>query len=234
MSNLNLAAPRALLFDLDGTLVDTAPDLVGTLYEMLGEMGVEPPAFAVCRNRVSQGARGLLELALGVTVDAKEYAALRSQFLDIYALRICRESQLFPGVAQMLKNLSEQHIAWGVATNKPTRFTKPLLAELDLLPPSGIVVTPDEVEQGKPHPAMIELAVEQLEVAAAECWFVGDARQDVTAGRGAGVVTAIAGWGYIEADEPTHEWQADLHFDDVAELAKVANSWSGSDSPEEL
>ena len=226
MSDLMLSAPRALLFDLDGTLVDTAPDLVGTLFELLDTMGVDSPPFSVCRNRVSQGARGLLELGLGITADASEYAGLRAQFLDIYELRLCRESHYFPGVVELLASLKEQNIPWGIATNKPARFTGPLLTELGLRPPSGIVVTPDAVEQGKPHPAMIDLAVGQLGVTADQCWFVGDARQDVTAGRGAGVVTAIAGWGYIEPDEPTQEWQADLHFDDVTALSQLAQSWS--------
>ena len=225
MSDLALPAPGALLFDLDGTLVDTAPDLVGTLFEMLGLMGVDPPPFEVCRNRVSQGARGLLEVGLGVTPDASEYAGLRAQFLEIYATRMCRQSELFPGVAELLGCLAEQNIPWGIATNKPVRFTEPLLAALGLLPPSGVVVTPDDVDQGKPHPAMVELAVSRLGVTAGQCWFVGDARQDVTAGRGAGVVTAIAGWGYIEPDEPTQEWRAHLRFDDVAALADVAQSW---------
>lgn len=226
MSDIERYAPSGLLFDLDGTLVDTAPDLVGTLYEMLDQMAVDRPGFAVCRNRVSQGARGLLELGLGITPDAVEYTELRARFLDIYALRMCRESQPFPGVRDLLASLAEQNIPWGIATNKPARFTGPLIESLELLPPSGLVVTPDEVERGKPHPAMIDLAVGQLGIAADQCWFVGDARQDVTAGRGAGVVTAVARWGYIEPDEPVHEWQADLHFDDVAALSQIARSWS--------
>jgi len=226
MADLKLSAPQALIFDLDGTLVDTAPDLVGALYEMLDMMGVDAPPFAVCRNRVSQGARGLLKLGLGITPDAGEYAELRAQFLDIYELRLCRESLIFPGVVELLSNLDAQDIPWGIATNKPARFTGPLLAQLGLQPPTGIVVTPDEVEQGKPHPAMINLALGRLGVAADQCWFVGDAHQDATAGRGAGVITAIARWGYIEVDEPVNDWNADLYFEDVAALSQVAQSWS--------
>ncbi len=208
-----------MLFDLDGTLVDTAPDLVGTLYELLNQLGAEAPEYSQCRNRVSQGVRGLLALAMGITPEDTHYPELQRRFLDIYADRICQQSRLFPGVAQLLADLAKQDIPWVIATNKPVRFTTPLLAQLDLEPTSKIVVTPDLVERGKPHPAMIDLAVERLGVNPAQCWFIGDARQDITAGRGAGVVTGIAHWGYIEPNEPTDDWQADLGFADPAALS---------------
>ncbi len=198
--------------------MDSAPDLAGTLFELLAELGVRAPAYEACRAHVSQGVRGLLGCALGITPEDSDYEALRARFLQIYATRLAQESELFPGVREVLEQLDEWTLPWAVATNKPARFTSPLLAELDLMPPSGIVLTPDDVEKGKPDPAMVKLALAQLGVAAETCWFIGDAHQDMIAGNQAGVVTAIAGWGYIGDQEPLEDWQADLQFSDLDEL----------------
>ena len=221
----HLAAPQGVLFDLDGTLVDTAPDLVGALFELLDEIGQPAPEYSPCRLRVSQGARGLIELALGIGPGNAEFDALRQRFLEIYANRVSRESHLFAGVGELLSVLAEKAIPWAIATNKPLRFVEPLLADLTLQPTSGVVVTPDQVEQAKPDPAMIYLALRQMNLAAEKCWFIGDARQDIIAGSAAGVTTAIARWGYIAADEALAEWQADRQFDDLAALIQAARNW---------
>ena len=218
-------SPAAVLFDLDGTLVDTAPDLVGALFELLEELNEPAPEYARCRLQVSRGARGLIELALGIGPESAEFESLRTRFLDIYAGRVSRESQVFDGVPELLALLATKQIPWGIATNKPVRFVEPLLADLDLLPPSAVVVTPDRVNRGKPDPAMIHLALEQLGTAGSECLFIGDARQDITAGRGAGVINAIAGWGYIDVDEPIAEWGAELQFNSLAALIRTAKQW---------
>ena len=220
-----LVSPRGILFDLDGTLVDTAPDLVGALYDLLDEIDQPSPEYSLCRLRVSQGARGLIELALGIGPEAAEFEALRSRFLDLYAGRVSRESRLYPGVTELLMLLAEKQIPWAVATNKPVRFAGPLLADLQLDVPSGVVVTPDQVEKAKPDPAMIEVALGQLGLSPEQCWFVGDAEQDIVAGRAAGVTTAIARWGYIAADESIASWGADRQFDDLAALIEAARHW---------
>ncbi len=217
--------PKGVLFDLDGTLVDTAPDLVGALYDLLDEIDQPPPEYALCRLRVSQGARGLIHLALGIGPEAAEYETLRSRFLDIYVERVSRESRLYPGVTELLMLLADKQIPWAVATNKPARFARPLLADLQLDVPSGVVVTPDQVEKAKPDPAMIEVALGQLGLSPEQCWFVGDAEQDIIAGRAAGVTTAIARWGYIAADEPIASWGADRQLDDLAALIEAARHW---------
>ena len=220
-----MASPKGILFDLDGTLVDTAPDLVGALYDLLGEIGQPAPEYSLCRLRVSQGARGLLQLALGIGPEDAGFEVLRNRFLDIYLDRVSRESQLYSGVNELLQLLAEKQIPWAIATNKPARFAQPLLADLALQPPSGVVVTPDQVERAKPDPAMIDLALGQLGLPPDQCWFIGDAQQDVTAGRAAGVTTVIASWGYIAADEPIASWGADRQFDDLAALMRTARNW---------
>ncbi|MBV1961046.1 MAG: HAD-IA family hydrolase [Immundisolibacteraceae bacterium] len=227
MTNKNDLAksPAAVLFDLDGTLVDTAPDLVGALFELLEDLNEPAPEYARCRLRVSQGARGLIELGLGIGPDSAEFESLRVRFLDIYAARVSRESQVFDGVPELLGLLAQKQLPWGIATNKPARFVAPLLAALNLVPESTVVVTPDLVDRGKPDPAMIHLALKQLGVMGSECLFIGDARQDITAGRGAGVINAIAGWGYIDADEPIAEWGAELQFNSLAALIRTAKQW---------
>lgn len=217
--------PQAILFDLDGTLVDTAPDLVGTLFELLEDIGAGAPAYDVCRVRVSQGVRGLLDVSLGIGPGDQDYELIRQRFLEIYGTRVAQDSQLFAGVTDLLDILNTAQIPWAVATNKPERFTTPLMAELGLMPPSGIVLTPDQVEQGKPDPAMVNLAVLRLGVAAGDCWFIGDAQQDVVAGNLAGVVTAVAGWGYIAAEELVNDWQADIYFSELTSLLELASGW---------
>jgi phosphoglycolate phosphatase len=197
----------AVIFDLDGTLVDTALDLVGVLNRLLRDGGRPRMPYAIARNEASNGAAGLLRLGLGPNVPASEVERLRPRFLEIYARHIDDESRLFIG----LDNLDElgSRFKLGVVTNKPDAFTKPLLAALDLAPRFASVVSGDRLPQRKPDPAPLKLAASELGLPPSRCVYVGDAPRDIEAGRAAGMATIAAAYGYIRPSEDPHAWGAD-------------------------
>jgi phosphoglycolate phosphatase len=198
----------AVLLDLDGTLVDTAPDLVAVLNLLLRESGRPRMPYAVARNEVSNGAGGLLRLGLGKTGgSADEVERLRPRFLEIYAGHIADGSRLFIGLDHLDDIGSRFEL--GVVTNKPDAFTKPLLAALDLTPRFGSVVSGDRLPQRKPDPAPLKLAASELGLPASRCVYVGDAPRDIEAGRAAGMATIAAAYGYIRPSEDPHAWGAD-------------------------
>jgi phosphoglycolate phosphatase len=197
----------AVLLDLDGTLVDTAPDLVAVLNQLLLESGKPRMPYAVARNEVSNGAGGLLRLGLGTSVSADEVERLRPRFLEIYARHIADGSRLFIG----LNHLDDigSRLELGIVTNKPDAFTKPLLAALDLTPRFASVVSGDRLPQRKPDPAPLKLAASELGLSASRCVYVGDAPRDIEAGRAAGMATIAAAYGYIRPSEDPSSWGAD-------------------------
>jgi phosphoglycolate phosphatase len=197
----------AVLLDLDGTLVDTAPDLVGVLNRLLLESGRPRMPYAVARNEVSNGAGGLLRLGLGADGSAAEVERLRPRFLEIYARHIADGSRLFIG----LEDLDDigSTFALGIVTNKPDAYTKPLLAALDLTPRVASVVSGDRLPQRKPDPAPLKLAASELGLPASRCVYVGDAPRDIEAGRAAGMATIAAAYGYIRPSEDPYAWGAD-------------------------
>lgn len=201
---------RAVLFDLDGTLVDTAPDLVAALNGMLREDRRPAMPFAVARSEASNGAAGLLRLAYGERRLAAEQAQLRRRFIWRYQRDICIYSRIFNGLELILDVLYETAIPWGVVTNKPHAMTEPLLARLSLAGRAGCVVSGDRLPQKKPHPAPLLLAAAELGVQPAECVYVGDAPRDIEAGRAAGMLTVAAGYGYISPRVDPADWGADL------------------------
>jgi phosphoglycolate phosphatase len=198
---------EAVLFDLDGTLVDTAPDLVAVLNRLLVENGRTQMPFAIARNEVSNGAGGLLRLGFGDLASPDELELLRARFLDVYADCVADRSRLFIGLEDIDEQLSRT--AWGVVTNKPDAFTRPLLAALGLAPLARCVVSGDRLPQRKPNPAPLLLAAEELGVAATRCVYVGDAPRDVEAGKAAGMATIAAAYGYIRPREDPYAWGAD-------------------------
>lgn len=214
----------AVLFDLDGTLVDTAPDLVGALYQLLDEMKLGRPDFDKCRNRVSQGARGLIHIGLGMTPEDAGYEEYRQRFLSHYEIRLSAQSALFPGVDELLQQLDQGAVPWGIATNKPHRYAEPLLEDLGLLERCQFLLTPDHVGAGKPDPAMVYRAVEQFEINPEACWFIGDAEQDVVAGRAAGARTVVANWGYIGDLQTGADWDADYLLDHPLDLIELLSA----------
>ena len=198
-----------MLFDFDGTLADTAPDLAAAVNRMRTERGLAPLAASVVRPYASMGARGLLRIGFGMTPDDANYPAMRDEFLERYAEAVCVETRLFPGMPELLAALGRRAIAWGIVTNKSTRFTEALVPMLGVEP--ACVVCGDSTPHLKPHPAPLLLAAEQLELAPADCLYVGDDLRDVQAARAAGMRSAAVEWGYhgTETVGPS-AWNADL------------------------
>jgi N-acetyl-D-muramate 6-phosphate phosphatase len=197
-----------VLFDLDGTLVDTAPDLVAVLNTLLRERRRVLMPFAIARNEVSNGAIGLLRLGLGELPPADELAVLRQRFLEIYRENLCVESRLFIDIESLFKNVHD--VRWGIVTNKPHAFTEPLLAQLGIADRWGTVVSGDRLPQRKPDPAPLLLAAAELGLPPASCVYVGDAPRDIEAGRAAGMRTVAAAFGYIRPHEDPSSWGADV------------------------
>ena len=212
---------EAVLWDLDGTLVDTAPDLVGVLNTLLATRGLPPVPFAVARNEVSNGALGLIRLGLGSQGSAEETEVLRQEFLDAYTQQICIRSQVFKGLEDILTTLDKQGTGWGIVTNKPHAMTQPLLKALGLLHRSGCVVSGDRLPQRKPDPAPLRLGAQELGVPPERCVYVGDAPRDIDAGRAAGMATIAASYGYIRSNHDPHSWGASLVIRRPTELLEA-------------
>jgi len=206
MTNLFPARPEAILFDLDGTLADTAPDLAAALNKLRSDRGLEAAPYESLRPYASAGARGLIGAGLGLGPEAEEYEALRVTFLDNYAASIAVHSRLFDGVPALLERLESAGISWGIVTNKAMRFTDQLVPLIGLRH-AGCTVSGDTTPHAKPHPAPLLEAAQRLQVAPAACWYVGDDMRDIQAGRAAGMVTIAAAWGYCGSDGPT-QWNA--------------------------
>ena len=198
----------AVLFDFDGTLADTAPDLAAAVNRMLAEQGYEALPLERLRPFASAGARGLLHAAFGLKPEDAEYKAMREEFLDLYAESCCRETRLFPGVSELLQELGKRGLRWGVVTNKSTRFTEQILAHLELQP--DCVACGDTTPHLKPHPASLLHAAEQLKLAPATCTYLGDDLRDMKAARAAGMRPIAVEWGYHHPDNGgPGTWEAD-------------------------
>ena len=202
-------ATRAVLFDLDGTLADTAPDLGGALNVLLAEAGKPEVAMAVLRPHVSAGTRGMLKVGFGLSPDDAAYPDLAKRFLDIYAANICVGTALFPGMAELLSALELRDIVWGVVTNKPARFTEPLMDALGLTARCSAIISGDSVAKPKPAPDSLLLAAEKNAVPPRLTLYVGDDLRDIQAAHAAGMRAIAAGWGYLGDGLPINAWQAD-------------------------
>lgn len=211
---------KAVLFDLDGTLVDSAPDLAGAANALRNQHGLPPLPYVTLRPLVGTGARGMVGAAFGVAPGDAGFEALRDAFLDLYAQRLLQATVPFAGVSTLLAALDAAGLPWGIVTNKATRFAQPLVAGLPLLAATATLVAGDTTPHAKPHPAPLLEAARRLAVAPSECLYVGDDHRDVQAGRAAGMATAAALWGYLGVGEPVSAWGADLLLDQPADLLK--------------
>lgn len=211
---------EAILFDLDGTLVDTAPDMVAVLTELQKDNGCEPLPYELARSHVSNGAMGLIRLAFAKLGDTAR-AGLHQDYLERYERSVCVASTLFPGLAELLDRLDTEGKPWGVVTNKPKRMTEPLLERLGLAGRIACVVSGDTLPERKPHPAPMLLACKMLDVPPAQTIYVGDASRDIEAGRAAGTTTIAAAWGYITAGDDPASWGPDHIAASTRELMEL-------------
>ena len=210
----------AVLFDLDGTLVDTAPDMVDALVAVQADEGHAPIAYELARSYVSHGAVGLVGLAFP-NVDADTHERLRLRFLDVYEQAVCVRSTLFSGLETLLDQLDAGEVPWGVVTNKPMRMTDPLMTALGIDARAACAISGDTIPQRKPDPAPLLLASKQTGVAPSRSVYIGDAARDIQAGRAAGMHTVAAAYGYVTADDDPTAWDAHELVQDTEELAHL-------------
>lgn len=203
---------RAVLFDFDGTLADTAPDLAGAVNRMRERRGLAPLPLAELRPWASAGARGLIGAAFGMAPSDPGYEPMRREFLDLYEAAICVDTVLFDGMADVLALLESRGIAWGIVTNKMARLTQAIVGLMRLDQRAGTIVSGDTTLHAKPHPAPLLHAAQALGVPAHGCWYVGDDERDIVAGRAAGMGSIAAGWGYCGHSSPA-QWGADQIID---------------------
>ena len=214
-----------MLFDLDGTLLDTAPDMAGALNQLRCEESLKPLPFEEVRRLVSHGATALVRLAFGEAVEP-EFTALRERFLKLYSRRLSVETRVYEGVLEALGRLEAHGIAWGIVTNKPGWLTEPLLEQFALHRRAQVIVCGDTLAERKPHPAPLLHAAEKLGVTPAQCIYIGDAERDVLAAQAAGMKVFVALFGYIPANERPHEWPASGWLDSPQAMTRLLDSLS--------
>jgi phosphoglycolate phosphatase len=219
-----VSSPYALvLFDLDGTLIDSAPDLGGTMNDMRFERGLPRLPIDDLRPMVGAGARGMLLLGLGIESTHESFAGLRTEFLDSYERRSSRLTHVFPAVAPVLTAIEAANLPWGIVTNKMERLTIPLVRALGLDVRAAAVVSGDTTPHAKPHPAPLLEAALRAGVEPAACIYVGDDHRDIVAGRAAGMATVAVRWGYLGQGEKIENWGADFVIDEPSQLLKLLN-----------
>lgn len=216
-------ALRAVLFDLDGTLADTAPDMARTVNAMRAARSLPPVPLAAVRPFVSQGARGMIGAAFGVKPDHGEFAAMREEFLAIYAENLCVDTRLFPEMDELLDLLDDRGLAWGVVTNKFERLARSVIDGLGIGARSAVLVGGDTCERAKPFPDPLLHAASVLSLAPSTVLYVGDDERDVQAARAAGMPVLAAGYGYLGNGPAPSRWGADAVVDSPAGIAR----WAG-------
>ncbi|MDE2117673.1 MAG: HAD-IA family hydrolase [Betaproteobacteria bacterium] len=207
------AVVKAVLFDLDGTFADTAPDLASALNHVRGQRGLPPLPLEAVRPQASHGARGLLKLGFGIEPDAPDFAILRESFLNYYDAHICVHTTLFAGMAQLVATLEQRSLPWGIVTNKPHRFTVPLMQALGYAQRAACLISGDTCTRAKPYPDPLLKASELLDVEPQHCLFLGDDLRDMEAAQAAGMRSIIARYGYIDARANPDSWHADGDID---------------------
>jgi phosphoglycolate phosphatase len=212
---------RAVLFDLDGTLIDSAPDLAGAANDMRVTRGLPPYPLAHFRPMVGSGARGMVGCAFDIAPHEDGFAALRDEFLQRYEARMTRQTRVFPDMLPLLEALNVSAVCWGIVTNKATRFGEPLVRALSPLSQAAALIFGDTTPHAKPHPEPLLEAARRLGVEGESCMYVGDDLRDVQAGRAAGMTTVAVGWGYLGIGEPIESWGADHLVQTPGDLLKL-------------
>ncbi len=218
MTGTNTLAPAAVLFDLDGTLIDTAPDFHRVLNRLRQEQDLVDLDYTTVRNEVSNGALALIRAGFQIDDSDPGFANLHQRLLTLYEQSVAELSALFPGAEELLRWLEKQQIPWGIVTNKPLRFTQPLIQALGLEQRCAVLICPDDVRQRKPHPEALLLACSKLGVSPEQSIYVGDHCRDIEAGRRAGMHTVAATFGYIAPGEDPAHWQSNSYASSCAEL----------------
>jgi 2-phosphoglycolate phosphatase len=215
---------RAVLFDMDGTLLDTAPDFIAICQAMLAERGLPAVPDKLIRDEVSGGAKAMVAATFAMSPDAEGFEALRLEFLERYQRDCAVHSKLFDGMAELLADIEKANLIWGVVTNKPVRFAQPIMDQLGLSQRSALLICPDHVTRSKPDPEPLTLACKMLDLDPASVLFVGDDLRDIESGRDAGTKTAAVRYGYIHPDDNPDHWGADVVVDHPLELRKVLDN----------
>ncbi|MBI1906847.1 MAG: HAD-IA family hydrolase [Rhodocyclales bacterium] len=218
---MRIAKPDAVLFDLDGTLADTAPDLGEAANRLRQRHNLAPLPLPTLRPYTSHGVRGMLQAAFDLGPDDPRYTTLAEQFLELYAERLCHRTTLFDGMEDLLSILERASIKWGIVTNKRMRYTDPLIAALSLHERACCVISGDSAARPKPAPDPLLLACERASLVPARCIYIGDDLRDIEAGRAAGMTTVAAAYGYIGIGAPIEHWQADATIHSPAELLRL-------------
>lgn len=210
----------AVLFDLDGTFADTAPDLGYAINVMRASRGLAPVPLGDTRRVTSLGARGLLGAGFNIGPDHADYTAMREEFLQIYENNLCRNTVLFPGMAELVDCLESRKIVWGIVTNKAERFAKPLMQQLGYATRAACIIGGDSTAHMKPHPAPLLAAALAIDIAPKTCAYVGDDQRDIQAGRAAGMYTVAVRFGYLNGSNP-ESWGADSIVSTPQEIEKI-------------
>jgi N-acetyl-D-muramate 6-phosphate phosphatase len=213
-----MASTRVVLFDLDGTLVDSAPDLAGAANDLRARHGLPALPYAALRPMVGSGARGMVGVAFGLTPGDAGFEGLRDAFLARYAERMLAETRVFDDMHAVLHALEAGGHPWGIVTNKAMRFAEPIVAGLGLAERASVLIAGDSTAHAKPHPEPLLAAARTLGVPPAGCVYIGDDERDIQAGKAAGMPALAAKWGYLGLGQPVHAWAADAVLENPAEL----------------
>lgn len=205
----------AVLFDLDGTLLDTAPDFYVVVNQLCDKHQINNISYKEIRATVSHGARALITLAFNLQPGDTHFEDRREELLHLYSQHLAVKTTLFSGLDELLQWLESESIHWGIVTNKPRRYAEPILSALSLDERCGVLVCPDDVTHTKPDPEPLLLACKQLNCQPLNTLYVGDHRRDIEAGQRAGMQTIAAGYGYIDPSDPSQNWGADHHIDEA-------------------
>lgn len=212
---------QAVLFDLDGTLIDSAPDLGAAADKMRLDRGMTSLPLSHYRPMAGAGARGMIGLAFGYTPEHPDYEAMKEEFFQNYEACMTQRTFAFEGVAEMIEALVEKQVPWGVVTNKSKRFTEPLTQGMALFSTASVVISGDTTPHAKPHPAPLLEAARRLSIDPARCVYVGDDERDIVAGHAAAMATVAATYGYLGSKVDVRSWQAHAQIDAPLQLLNM-------------